>query len=486
MTIPPVRGRLRAAAGSAAALGLDCLFALVPALLQDPPPAPRSRVRLFPPLVTFVLLLHQCLSRHGSGRQALIRYAAVRVARGLPAPSLATGAYCRAKQRLPLSWMWSLAGQLAAAMVRGVGRSWLWCGHDVKVLDGTEIALADTAANQRCYPQTATQKPGAGFPKLHLAALFSLATGAFLDAATGSLQCGERALARQLLERGALAPGDVVVHDRGFGSYAMACALACRHILLVSRIHPRLGASISRIKRLGHDDWLVCWHRPRRADGATSAQEWRQLPDSLRARIITVRIEQPGLRTQSYVLITTLLDPQRYSPAALAELYRRRWQVELDLRHIKTTMGFAMLASKSPAMAERELAAALVAYNFVRLLMARAAHAAHCDPGEISFAAAMTACEQLQAELRHAPARRRPRALKEMIVLVGTARLPKRRRPAQPRAVKKRVRFPSLRVPRSQWKENPHCSRKAAKAKKQRIRDAQKNNAGEQANATTA
>ena len=52
------------------------------------------------------------------------------------------------------------------------------------------------------------------------------------------------------------------------------------------------------------------------------------------------------VRVAHQVLVTTLLDHRRVSKDDLSLLYARRWNVELDLRNLKTTMGTDILAAK--------------------------------------------------------------------------------------------------------------------------------------------
>jgi hypothetical protein len=85
------------------------------------------------------------------------------------------------------------------------------------------------------------------------------------------------------------------------------------------------------------------------------------------------------------VLVTTLLEHRRISKDDLSQLYARRWNVELDLRNLKTTTGMDVLRCQTPEMNDKQLWAHLLAYNVIRLLMAQAASTAGKDPRELSF-----------------------------------------------------------------------------------------------------
>ena len=85
------------------------------------------------------------------------------------------------------------------------------------------------------------------------------------------------------------------------------------------------------------------------------------------------------------ILVTTLLCPNVAPKAELQALYKRRWQVELDIRNIKTTLGMATLSCKTPEMCEKEMWVYLLAYNLIRLIMAHSALMADVLPRALSF-----------------------------------------------------------------------------------------------------
>lgn len=96
---------------------------------------------------------------------------------------------------------------------------------------------------------------------------------------------------------------------------------------------------------------------------------------------LTVRELEVGGR----VLMTTLTCPNAIPKNALKDLYQRRWQVELDLRNIKTTLGMETLSCKTPKMGEKEMWVYLLAYNLIRLIMAQSALMADVLPRTLSF-----------------------------------------------------------------------------------------------------
>lgn len=314
--------------------------------------------------VTLKTFLFQCLAQDHSCRTAV----ATAKDRGWlpPSASPGTAAYCRARDALAAEGLQRAVEHTAEALGTSVSNEHLWLGRAVHVVDGTGIALPDTEANQDDYPQPSGQKPGCGFPVLRLVAFMSLATGAVSRYSIGTLHEHEQRLFQDL--RAHLGAGEVVLGDRNFGTFANLVLLKRQGAEGVFRRHQARGAGVQNLKRLGKDDHLVRWHiRPHRAPVWLDASV--ELPLTLVVREVTFQVTQPGFRTQSVTLVTTLLDAESYPAAALAELYLRRWRMELWLRDIKITMDMDMLRTKTPARVRAELAMFLVGYNLIRTVM---------------------------------------------------------------------------------------------------------------------
>lgn len=314
--------------------------------------------------VTLKTFLFQCLAQDHSCRTAV----ATAKDRGWLPPSASpdTAAYCRARDALAAEGLQRAVEHTAEALGTGVSDEHLWLGRAVHVVDGTGIALPDTEANQDDYPQPSGQKPGCGFPVLRLVAFMSLATGAVSRYSIGTLHEHEQRLFQDL--RAHLGAGEVVLGDRNFGTFANLVLLKRQGAEGVFRRHQARGAGVQNLKRLGKDDHLVRWHiRPHRAPVWLDASV--ELPLTLVVREVTFQVTQPGFRTQSVTLVTTLLDAESYPAEALAELYLRRWRMELWLRDIKITMDMDMLRTKTPARVRAELAMFLVGDNLIRTVM---------------------------------------------------------------------------------------------------------------------
>jgi putative transposase len=156
----------------------------------------------------------------------------------------------------------------------------------------------------------------------------------------------------------------------------------------VVRLHQCRKTDFTTAERLGEGDHLVTWPRPQRPKWMDHAI-YEQIPKTMKLRLIEIQVHEPGFRVESLTIVTTLTDPRQYPREDIADLYRRRWLVELDIRAIKKTLGMDVLRCKSPAMVRTEMWVCLLAYNLIRKAMLEAACEAGVSPRELSFATAM-------------------------------------------------------------------------------------------------
>ena len=395
---------------------------------------------IYTPAVTLWVFLSQVISPDHSCRDAVARLLAFRVAGGLEPCSPETGAYCTARGKLPEQLFTTLVKKTAEQSHRAAAEDWRWNGHDVKLVDGTTVTMADTGENQEAYPQQKNQQPGLGFPIARLVCVFSLAVGVVLEFALGRYegkQTGENQLFRGMLA--GLAASDVVLADRYFASYWDFALLRQRDAHLVTRLHQLRRADFRTGTRLGPCDHRVRWQKPPRPEWMDRAL-YATIPDELVIRELKVRVAIAGFRVRDYVIATTLLDHERYTAEEIATLYRARWHAELDLRSLKTVMQMEHLRCQTPQMVRKELCMHLMAYNLIRATIAEAARCHGVLPRELSFKGALQTFQAFRAEglLAHPTA--------ETIALLLTAIASHR---VEPRVVKRRPKqYKHLRVPR--------------------------------------
>jgi hypothetical protein len=367
--------------------------------------------RIYTPLVTLWVFLSQVLSADHSCRTAVARLIAHRLSRGQPPCSPETGAYCQARKRLPEKFFSAVACLVGRALDAKANHRWLWKGRRVYMFDGTTVTMPDTPENQAAYPQVYNQKPGLGFPIARLGAMISLSCGAIVNLGfcryAGKRQ-GEVSLLRRLWN--VLHPGDVLLTDCLMANWTNILLLQKRGVELVSRLNKATRkADFRRGKRLGKEDHIVRWFKPT-SIRSLDRQTYQSLPEYITIRETRIRVAQPGFRTKFIVVVTTLLDPRQTTKEELATLYRARWNNELDLRTIKSTMQMHHLRCKTPELVHKEIWTHILAYNLIRTIIAQAAVKRDVLPRSISFKGAMQTLEAFQPliEFRaaHDPAHR--------------------------------------------------------------------------------
>lgn len=363
-------------------------------------------------------------------------------------------AYGQARQRLPLTVYQRLLGAIRERLLGSPtlddGR---WHGHRTFLVDGTGVSMPDTPELQKTFGQPGEQKPGCGFPVMHLLAMFHAATGLLLNVVASPLRTHDMSRVGRLHPD--LAAGDILVGDRGFCSFAHLALVTIRRVFGVFRVHQRQivdfrprrrSASRSQkrrqrhrptsrwLKRLGRHDQLVEYVRPKSRPAWMSAEAYAALPEAITVRELRYTIAVPGRRTRVVTLATTLLDEKRYPAAEVAALYGQRWQIETNLRHLKQTLRMDTLHCKTSAGVKKELVMYAVIYNLVRLVMREASQRQNVPVERISFIDAVrwlteVVYRPVELKLRtnpDRPGRTEPRAVK---------RRPKQyRRLIQPRA----------------------------------------------------
>jgi hypothetical protein len=413
--------------------------------------------RVFSPVVTLWVFVGQALAADQSCRAAVARLIAHRVGRGLEPCSSETGAYCQARRRLPERFVATVARLVGRNLDARVDRRWLWKGRRVCLFDGTTVSMPDTPANRREYPLAYNQTPGTNFALARVGAVISLSCGAILDLGVcryaGKGQ-GEVSLLRTLW--GILRPRDVLLTDRLQANWTNILLLQGRGIDFVGRLNKaHRRADFRRGTRLGRDDHLVRWEKPtsiRSVDRPT----YNALPDAIVVREVRVRVEQPGFRTRSVVVVTTLLDPAQASREELASLYRARWNNELDLRSIKVVLQMDLLRCKTPDLIRKEVWAHALAYNLIRTVMAQAAAGHDVEPRSISFKATLQVLEAFRPLIAfqgHRGAAHRAALYQQILRAIAVHRVADRPDRFEPRMAKSRPkRYHRLTRPRQEIK----------------------------------
>lgn len=445
----PVQIKLRELAGSA---GLPFQEFLSAEMIAQALAAENVwwRECVYTPEVTLRTFLWQVLSADHSCREAVSQLMASQIQEGRPVPSPETDPYCKARRRLPEEVCARLMREAGKTLHDRVSEFGRLAGRPVKLVDGTTLSMPDTPENQAAYPQAKTQLPGVGFPIMRIVAVLSLGAAAALDVAMGPYsgkQTGETVLFRNLWDT--LSPGDIVLGDRYFATFWDLALLTQRGVDSVYRQHQLRPVDFRRGKRLGPDDHLLCWKKPARPDWMDDAT-YRNMAEEITVREVRIRVRRPGWRVAELVLVTTLLDDKSVTREDLAQVYLQRWNAEVDLRSIKTTLQMDVLRCKTPEMVRKEIWMHLLAYNLIRTVMAQAARLHGLAPREISFKGALQTLNAFRGACRIAGGRPCARAVAHLYAAIAMHLVGNRPGRYEPRALKRRPKpHDLLTVPRS-------------------------------------
>ncbi len=358
----------------------------------------RWRERILDPVTTIHLFILQIL--HGNTACAHLPR--------LTGQTFTASAYCQARSRLPLAVLRSLLTRLVETCRPTTDSVGLWHGHRTWLVDGTGVSMPDTQDLQRAFGQPTNQAVDCGFPVARVLALFHAGTGLLQHFLTAPLRSHEMARVTGLHPE--LRPGDVLVGDRAFGTFAHLALLVNHGLHGVFRMGQRrvvdftpnrpppprwntaklTGKARSRwVRALGPEDQVVEWYKPYQRPVWMSAEDYDGLPLTLTVRECRYQVDRPGFRVRAVTLVTTLLDAEAYPLEALADLYYQRWGVETDLSHLKTTLGMDVLHCKTEMGVLKELTTFAIVYNLVRLVVLEASRRQGIPVHRISFVDAL-------------------------------------------------------------------------------------------------
>ena len=449
-------------------LGLKACFGrFIPDdILQKNAQGDHSRHRIFNKETTFWAFFSQIIDADRGCAEVVKKLKTYLAFNGDQPLSVSTGSYCKARKKLLETDLVKILQHTSKSFQVNSDDQPL-AGRRVIVVDGTGLSMPDTPENQAEWPQISSQKTGCGFPTMRLLGCFDLATGAILSYAVGNKKSHELPLLRQ--QQDTFNARDIFLGDKGFCSFYDVEWLQKKgadSVVTLARRMPKTERTC--IKKLADNDLLIHWERPVwHKKAPLPKEEWNQLPKKLLLRQIKVDVEQAGFRVKSFYIITTLLDPLIYSAKDLAEIYYRRWSVELFFRDLKTTTEMDILRCKSPAMIRKELLMYFIAYNAIRHLIYETAHAHEKDPMRLSYKGALQALRQAEVYFNRAALFPSEilRIRENLLDSIRTNIIPFRPGRSEPRCLKRRPKpYQLLTVHRHEMIEIKHRSKYRAKA----------------------
>lgn len=433
-------------------------------LLKQTKTGSMSRRRIYSLENTFWAFLTQVLSADRGCKGVVRKMQSYASARGLKIPSSSTASYCTAREKLSHETLLAIFRHTSSQKtLKGDG---LLNGRRVVVADGTGVSMPDTKANQLEWPQMSVAKPGCGFPLARICACFSLETSLLLSYEISNKHDHELTLLRRQWD--VLVSGDIFLGDKGFCSYYHMAELLRKGVDSVISLARRTPVKEAKsLKVLSENDLLISWPRPKYAKNLSySREEWKDLPTEFQLRQIHVINECPGFRTRSFYIITTLLDAEKYPADQIAQLYLKRWNVELNFRDIKTIMGMDILSCRTPEMIKKELLMFFIAYNCIRSMMEQAIKNERLSSREVSFKGSIQALQSWEPHMNKETMTigNRMRLIKDLYSVISSSVIMLRPGRKEPRCVKRRPKnYQFLTAPRNTFKEIPHRNRYRAK-----------------------
>ena len=381
---------------------------------------PQYRNRIYNPIQTLSMFLTQAL-REDSSCQNIVNSNAINTDKDL---SVTTGGYCKARQRLPLEMVINLTKHIAKASAKKVSSKWKFRGEDVYLVDGTTFTMPDTKENQNKYPQQNSLKKGLGFPICRAVGIISLTSGSLIDAAISPYQgkgASEQVLLRSML--GNFSKGDIILADAFYTTYYLLSYVIKKgiDIVFVQNGVRAQKTDFTKGEILGKKDHLITLNKPPKKPNWMSEHEFDKLPKTL-----TIRELYRGGK----ILITTMLCNKKTPANTIKNLYKHRWQIEVDFRNIKSTLGLKNFSCKTPQMVIKEMWVYFLAYNFIRHIMLKSALYNSLLTRQLSF-------KHTVQILKNSPSYYNNQLNEKILFLIGQKTIGNRSGRIEPRAIKK-------------------------------------------------
>jgi len=265
--------------------------------------------------------------------------------------------------------------------------------------------------------------------------------------------------------------GDIIVADRAYAGFSVLAWLQSLGVDVIARV----PTGVRRVdfrrakKRYRTGEGLFTWAKPVNPSAVVPLAEWLGLPAQITVRLLRVEIKRRGFRTQRLTLVTTLLDQTLYPAEQIIGAYARRWRLETCLDDLKTTLNMEHLNCRCPAMVEKELLVFLIVHNLLRWLMIDAAQNGDVSLERISFKGTLdgfrqwaVALSQLGRSKGHT--KKRAQLWADLLNTLAADLVPQRPGRREPRAVKKRSKYPHLDRPRKNYRERLSRNKRRSRA----------------------
>jgi hypothetical protein len=350
--------------------------------------------------------------------------------------------FCAARSRLAFAVFYDVMQQVGRRATAQAGQ--YYRSLPVYIVDGTTLRTPNTTKNDTAFGRSRNKIRLSRTPIVRLLVLVCAGCGAVLASATGAYRTSELELFVKLLA--GIPTSTLILADRGFCSFLLVGRIQYRGSYVLTRYHAtRRG---QKKKSFGRHEWLEEWDRPFAAQAA-HPEFLLGLPETIQVRVITREIKRPGYRVWTLKIATTLLDRHTYLADELVNLYLQRWDVELDLRALKTDAYMSRLTTKTPDLIGKEICSILLTHNCIVAVMSQSG----APVRSLSHTRARELLNTYSDRMAAAPTRDLPRLYAEMLLLIAQTVLEQRERPPEPRSIIQRPSpYPVLMTSRNEWR----------------------------------
>ena len=400
------------------------------------------RERRLPPAIMVRSLVCRSLHRNKSIKTLLTDMAAADIQFKAPTDA----AWCQARSRLPAALWPELIQRSEQRLVSLVGHQYLYCGRPVFLIDGSTVSMPDEPELVKTFGYANTKHGLSRFPVARLTFLVRAGVQAVCDYKIGHYRTSEDAQFTQMWPK--IPNGSICIFDKKFCSFYNLAKLRQRRISVISPLHQKRDPYklIKAGKRIAHNQWIV---RLYLAPQLRKRYNDDSLPCYIRVRLIRAKFRRNGKLKQIW-LVTTLLDPQRYSRSSVLKLYRQRWEIETRIGSLKTTLQMNVLQSKKVKNVYYEVAATVLAHNLVWTVIHRAAQQTQTQADRISFLGAVRTILAFSFQLQTTNLYERHRAYTAMLHHIACQTNSYRPNRIEPRLIKRQTRkFGFLKIPRA-------------------------------------
>jgi len=399
------------------------------------------RERQLPPAVMVRSLVYRSLHRNQSIKTLLTDMAAANIQHKAPTDA----AWCQARSKLPQALWPELIQRNEQRLVSSVGHQYLYCGRPVFLIDGSTVSMPDEPELVKTFGYANTKHGLSRFPVARLTFLVRAGVQAVCTYQIGHYRTGEDAQFHQMWPK--IPNGAICLFDKKFCSFYNLAKLRQRRISIISPLHQKRDPYklIKAGKRIGHNQWIVHLSL---APQLRKRYNDDSLPGYIRVRLIRAKFRRNGKLKQIW-LVTTLLDPQKYSRSSIVRLYRQRWDIETRIGSLKTTLQMNVLQSKKVKNVYSEVAATVLAHNLVWTVIHQAAQQTRTQADRISFLGAVRTILAFSFQLQTPKLSERHRVYTAMLHHIACQTNPHRPNRIEPRLIKRQTRrFAFLKTPR--------------------------------------